>query len=76
MEGRFRLKKSIGNNKKGKVFDSYGGLVSGVALFGDDKVAVLFTNKQFFELVTDKGKKTEWPINGFRGYKTTKHSRR
>ena len=48
-EIRFKLKKEIDGLKKGKLFDPFDGLVSGVLLSNGDKIS--FSNKEYFDLV-------------------------
>lgn len=50
MKEYFKLKKNLGNFKKGYKFDPYGGLVSGVHIDGE---AILFTDKDVFEYVNE-----------------------
>lgn len=49
-EDKFRLLKDFGDYKKGKTFDSFGGLVMGIC---DEKTnqKINFDNKDYFKLV-------------------------
>lgn len=50
MKDKFKLIKPLGTWKAGKVFDSFGGLVSGVKCDKTGK-SVSFTDKEYFKLV-------------------------
>lgn len=50
MKDKFRLKKDWHKYKKGKIFDSYGGLVSGIAA-NDSGDGLHFNNSEYFELI-------------------------
>lgn len=47
IDSDFKLKKNLGKYKKGKVFESFSGLVSGVD-------SILFLNKEYFEPINIK----------------------
>lgn len=49
-DDKFTLLKDIGNLRKGKKFDSFGGLVSAVIVMVDGKEKTIrFDNKEFFK---------------------------
>jgi hypothetical protein len=56
MEDNFVLLKDIGELKKGKKFESFGGLVSAVVVdMGDSKEQTIrFDNKEWFKLIKKK----------------------
>ncbi|CAG7579760.1 MAG: hypothetical protein SLAVMIC_00080 [uncultured marine phage] len=66
---RFRLKKRVGDNGKGKIFDPVGGIVSGAnfKIDGQDDLPLLgrkcklinFTDKEYFEPVINVDTKKE-----------------
>lgn len=61
MNDIFILQQDIGNLKKGRKFDAYGGLVSGMNVEVDKEIKkISFANKQYFKL--QKSKNHEFPI--------------
>ena len=50
MKEKFKLLKSFGKYKKGKIFDSFGGLVKGVSC-NETNQKINFDNKEFFKLI-------------------------
>jgi hypothetical protein len=58
MEDEFKLIKPFGKYKKGKVFESFGGLVCGISCDLTNK-KINFDNKSFFKLIQKKYEKTQ-----------------
>ena len=50
MKENFKLLKPFGKYKKGKIFDSFGGLVKGVSCDNTNQ-KINFDNKEFFKLI-------------------------
>ena len=50
LKDRFKLLKKVGKYKKGKIFESYGGLVRGI-ITPETEEPINFDNKEFFKLV-------------------------
>lgn len=50
MKDRFKLIKPFGDYKKGRIFDSFGGLVRGI-ICDNTNQKVNFDNKEYFRLV-------------------------
>lgn len=53
MEDKFKLIKPFGDYKKGKIFDSFGGLVTGICC---EKInqKINFDNNEYFKIVNKK----------------------
>lgn len=51
LDADFKLLKPIGKNKKGKIFKSFGGIVSGVE-------GIAFSNKEFFKPINIRYEKS------------------
>jgi hypothetical protein len=50
MKDKFKLLKPFGEHKKGKVFESFGGLVKGISCNVTNQ-KINFDNKEFFKLI-------------------------
>lgn len=50
---KFKLIKEFGSHKKGKIFESFGGLVRGITCTKTNH-KVNFDNKEYFKLVRNK----------------------
>jgi hypothetical protein len=50
MKDKFKLLKPFGKNKKGKVFDSFGGLVCGITC-NETGTKIRFDDKEYFKLI-------------------------